>query len=341
MSQYGAYGAALSGLTRDEILEFYYPGTTRTTAIGNPTVRVRLTALGTSSTQVVTAPKLVITDGTRTGSLYAKNADGTLRTRWRVVADGTGLTLQWLEKGTWRSTSSWKAGSKPLSFSDTSLGKVRVVMPDGTQRDYRRTVRSVRSGSGVMSLSVVPMDYYLQGVVPSEMPSSWSSTALQVQAVAARTYAAYEMAHQPAGSAFDLCDSTSCQVYKGLAGYTSSGTPFRTRPPRRPRRSPRRRRSASDLTVRPRSHRVQRVERRPDRGVVAGLPGSRSDPYDESRRRRSTSVRTTRSPPSLQTRTRGRHLAGLRINERDGITWWGGRITSVTVMGLRLHDGHR
>ena len=40
MSQYGAYGAALSGLTRDEILAFYYPNTTRSTAIGNPTVRV-------------------------------------------------------------------------------------------------------------------------------------------------------------------------------------------------------------------------------------------------------------------------------------------------------------
>ena len=98
MSQYGAYGAAQKGLTRDEILAFYYPNTTRSTAIGNPTVRVRLTALGTSSTTVVTQPKLVISDGTKTGSLYAKNSDGTLRTRWRVVPDGKGLTLQWLQK---------------------------------------------------------------------------------------------------------------------------------------------------------------------------------------------------------------------------------------------------
>ena len=104
------------------------------------------------------------------------------------------------------------------------LGKVRVVLPDGTQRDYRRIVRSVRSGTGLMTLSVVPMNYYLQSVVPAEMPPSWSAAALQVQAVAARTYAAYEMAHQPSGSAYDLCDSTACQVYKGLAGYTSSGT---------------------------------------------------------------------------------------------------------------------
>ena len=334
MSQYGAYGAALSGLTRDEILEFYYPGTTRTTAIGNPTVRVRLTALGTSSTQVVTAPKLVVTDGTRTGSLYAKNADGTLRTRWRVVADGTGLTLQWLEKGIWRSTSSWRAGTKPLSFSDTSLGKVRVVMPDGTQRDYRRTVRSVRSGSGVMSLSVVPMDYYLQSVVPSEMPSSWASTALQVQAVAARTYAAYEMAHQPAGSAYDLCDSTSCQVYKGLAGYTSSGTLV-------PHEA-----AASTAAVTATTGLGVFYDGAPaftqfsssngGQTAASSLPYqvSKVDPYDNvpsgssSRWTKSLSISSLQSKyPTVGT------LRALRIDKRDGINAWGGRISSVTVIG--------
>ena len=103
-------------------------------------------------------------------------------------------------------------------------------MPDGTQRDYRRTVRTIRSGTGLMTLSVVSMQYYLQSVVPSEMPPSWSAAALQVQAVAARTFAAYEIAHQPAGTPYDTCDSTACQVYKGLAGYSTSGTltPFET-----------------------------------------------------------------------------------------------------------------
>ena len=335
MSQYGAYGAALSGLTRDQILDFYYPGTTRSTAVGNPTVRVRLTALGSSSTQVVTATHLVITDGTRTGSLYAKNADGSLRSRWRVVPDGTGLTLQWLEKGAWRSTTSWKAVTKPLSFSDTSLGKVRVVMPDGTQRDYRRIVRSVRSGSSLMSLSVVPMDYYLQSVVPSEMPPSWSPAALQVQAVAARTYAAYEIAHQAAGSAYDLCDSTACQVYKGLAGYTSSGTLV-------PHEN-----SASSTSA---------VTATTGLGVFyGGAPAftqfgssnggqtvasslayqvSKADPYDNVPSGSSSRWTTSLSISALESTypTVGT-LKALRIDKRDGINAWGGRISSVTVIG--------
>ena len=124
----------------------------------------------------------------------------------------------------WKSTSSWRQTTKPLSFSDATLGKVRVVMPDGTQRDYRRTVRTIRSGTGLMTLSVVSMQYYLQSVVPSEMPASWSAAALEAQAVAARTFAAYQTSHQPAGTPYDTCDSTACQVYKGLAGYSTSGT---------------------------------------------------------------------------------------------------------------------
>ena len=43
------------------------------------------------------------------------------------------------------------------------------------------------------------------------MPATWSPAAVQAQAVAARTYAAYERAHRTT----PLCDTTSCQVYGG------------------------------------------------------------------------------------------------------------------------------
>ena len=334
MSQYGAYGAALSGLTRDQILDFYYPNTTRSTALGNPTVRVKLTALGSTSMQVVTAPNLVVSDGTRTGPLYARNSDGTLRTRWRVIPDGAGLTLQWLQSGTWRSTTSWKAVTKPLSFSDTSLGKVRVVMPDGTQRDYRRVVRSVRSGTALMTLSVVPMDYYLQSVVPSEMPPSWSAAALQVQAVAARTYAAYEMAHQAAGSAYDLCDSTACQVYKGLAGYTSSGTLV----PHENASSTAAVTATSGLAVfyggAPAF--TQFGSSNGGQTVASSLAYqvSTADPYDNVPSGSSSRWTTTLSISSLERAysTVGT-LRALRVDKRDGLNAWGGRISSVTIIG--------
>ncbi len=333
MSQYGAYGAALQGLSRDQTLAFYYPGTTLSTAIKNPTVRVNLTALGSTSTQLATTPHLVVSDGSKTGSLNVRNSDGTLRARWRVVADSAGLSLQWLQGGKWRSTSSWK-GTKPLSFTESVLGKVRVVMPDGTQRDYRRTIRSIRSGSGVMTLSVLSMNYYLQSVVPSEMPASWPATALQVQAVAARTYAAYEMAHRPAGSAFDLCDSTSCQVYTGLAGYTAGGALV-----------PHERATSTAAVTATNGLGVfyggapaftQFTSSNGGQTVASSLAYqvSKADPYDDVAAG-STSRWTTSIPISTLEKaypTVGT-LKALRIDKRDGLNAWGGRVSSVTVIG--------
>ena len=297
-------------------------------------MRVRLTALGSSSTQLVTSPNLVVSDGTKTGSLFAENSDGTLRERWRVVPDGSGLTLQWLQGGTWRSTSSWKAVTKPLSFSDTTLGKVRVAMPDGTQRDYRRTVRSVRSGSGLMTLSIVSMNYYLQSVVPSEMPPSWSTAALETQAVAARTYAAYEMAHQASGSLYDVCDSTSCQVYKGLAGYTSSGTlvPYEN--------------SATTSAVSATSGLgvfyggapafTQFGSSNGGQTVASSLAYqvSKADPYDNVPSGSTSQWTTSLSISKIEGAypTTGT-LKALRIDKRDGINTWGGRISSLTIVG--------
>ncbi len=43
-------------------------------------------------------------------------------------------------------------------------------------------------------VNVVSFDDYLRGVVPAEMPSTWPLEALKAQAVAARTYAFYELA---------------------------------------------------------------------------------------------------------------------------------------------------
>lgn len=334
LSQYGAYGAALQGLTRTQILSFYYPGTTRSTAIGNPTVRVRLTALGASQTQVVAQPRLVISDGTRTGSLYVKNADGTLRERWRLVPEGSGLTLQWLEKGVWRSTSSWRGRTTPLSFTDPTLGKVRVVMPNGTQRDYRRTVRSLRYGTGVMTLSVVPMHYYLQSVVPSEMPASWSMAALEAQAVAARTFAAYQTDRQASGTPYDTCDSTSCQVYRGLAGYSSAGAIV----PYENARTTAAVAATSGLGVfhdgKPAL--TEFGSSNGGRTVKTALPYqvSKADPYDAVPSG-STSRWTTTLPISRIEKaypTTGKFMT-LRIDRRDGIDVWGGRILTLTVIG--------
>ena len=90
MSQYGAYGAALKGLTRDQILAFYYPGTTRAATFGNPAIRVRLTALGSGGPRSSTRAALDRQRRVGTAALSGTNRDGTPRLRWRVVPTASG-----------------------------------------------------------------------------------------------------------------------------------------------------------------------------------------------------------------------------------------------------------
>lgn len=63
----------------------------------------------------------------------------------------------------------------------------------------------------------ITMEEYLKGVVPSEMPASWSIEALKAQAVAARTYAtAY---HATYGY---ICMTTACQAWDPTRRHANS-----------------------------------------------------------------------------------------------------------------------
>ena len=53
------------------------------------------------------------------------------------------------------------------------------------------------------------------------MPASWDAAALRAQAVAARTYAAWLRAQNPRRY-YQICDTTSCQVYGGVTAEQTS-----------------------------------------------------------------------------------------------------------------------
>lgn len=63
----------------------------------------------------------------------------------------------------------------------------------------------------------MPLEEYLKGVVPSEMPSSWPMEALKAQAIVARSYAiVYYLARGY------ICTTTACQVYSSTRYPTTS-----------------------------------------------------------------------------------------------------------------------
>src|SRR6202022_1445656 len=82
------------------------------------------------------------------------------------------------------------------------------------QRRYAGVLQIIpKGGATVLPVNLLPMEDYLKGVVPAEMPPYWGVEALKAQAIAARTYA---IGHVGQGGDFDLRASESDQAYSGL-----------------------------------------------------------------------------------------------------------------------------
>jgi len=72
-------------------------------------------------------------------------------------------------------------------------------------------------------INYVNIEDYLKSVVPSESYSSWPLETLKAQAVAARTYAYYQLLHRK-NWVFDLVDDEGDQAYKGVKRERSKST---------------------------------------------------------------------------------------------------------------------
>ncbi|WP_195908198.1 SpoIID/LytB domain-containing protein [Nostocoides sp. HKS02] len=222
MSQWGAYGAAVKGLTHQQIMAFYYPGTALVSTPASP-IRVQLTGVMAGEVRVRYVAGLQLTaNGTTTrlgGGTSAQPVD-----RWRLILDagGTTQTLQWRIGTTWTSSGSLTHLAGPVTFANPTTGTVQLGRSDGLMRAYPGTLSSTPVNGSQVAVDNTVLETYLRGVVPNEMPASWLPAALRSQAIAARTYAAYEKQH-PSSSVYDVCDWAACQVYDGFADYDSAG----------------------------------------------------------------------------------------------------------------------
>jgi len=83
---------------------------------------------------------------------------------------------------------------------------------------YPGTLSVERSGDGTLVLTVtLPFERYLEGI--AEVPPSWPTTALEAQAIAARSYAVATTGwsgSQGERLPTPICATSSCQVYSGI-----------------------------------------------------------------------------------------------------------------------------
>jgi stage II sporulation protein D len=194
MSQYGAYGYALHGADYRSILAHYYKGTALGVLSPGHAVRVLLATAPTASFSGADAVSGVkVKPGqSYTLKLAANGQLALVSAQHKVLAKYVGGPVV-------------ASGPGPLLLAGKGL--------------YRGNIQFQSAGGGIDIVNAVGLEDYVRGVVAMEMPSSWSATALEVQAVAARTYAITTSA---GGVAFDQYADTRSQVYGGVAGETAS-----------------------------------------------------------------------------------------------------------------------
>lgn len=320
MSQYGAQGAALQGKGYREILSFYYPGTEWGT--NNRLIRVLLTADTTSDVTVSPARGLAVRDLETGASFDVPERAGV--SQWKLTAQAGNRTRTAVK---YRNASGWHrwrtfAGDGQFG-ADVPL---TLVLPDGSTRRYHGVLRAASPYAGATvrdTVNVLPMDDYVRGVIAAEMPASWHQQALRSQAVAARSYA-YSMQLEANGRYYQVCDTTSCQVYGGVAAQTPT----------------------TNKAVSATTGKVLLDGKQPaftqfsassggwtSDGGRSYLPAQR-DPWDDWEGNSHSDWTTTISVASLESRfSQLGSLQAIRVTRRDGNGAWGGRVLRLVLDG--------
>jgi stage II sporulation protein D len=183
LSQWGAEGYAQHGWGFKRVLSHYYPHTTIASA---PTQQVRVQLADEQAEVTVgSARPFVLVDARgRTIHIPARSLRLTARLRF-----GKNVLVPPI---------AFAAGAAPLTY-------------DGA--GYRGSLTLDRTAGQLAVVNTLPLERYLRGVVPSEMPADWSAAAYKAQAVAARSYALASL--HPAAT-FDLYADTRSQAYGGI-----------------------------------------------------------------------------------------------------------------------------
>ena len=223
MSQWGARGRASAGQDYKKILASYYSGTRIDSRDTAGLVRVALTddpldlarpwphlfgplPFVAGPLTVDGVPQLQIAAGSTLGfdatpagqpTAFVLGADGSTGTP--VVIAQT-LTIRTANPGGLRTN------IMQIMGGDFRTG--------AEQRRYAGLLQIIPKGAAtILPVNVLPMEDYLKGVVPAEMPPYWGVEALKAQAIAGRTFAIHKLG---GGGDFDLRASESDQAYSGL-----------------------------------------------------------------------------------------------------------------------------
>jgi SpoIID/LytB domain protein len=343
MGQWGAFGYALAGLSWQQIVEHYYPGSTP--ALTTPQQEGTWTAVALTENN---GNDVIVT------SASGYSVAGT------HVAAGTAVLMHANHSGAWDLYSGPScAGPWPTLFasgvanpearpdvnSDIGAANASSVALQLCQSPVNLYVRgyleATYNGAGdARTVNRLPVEDYVAGVLPNESPAYWGTIGglgaqgqargfqeLEAQAVTARSYMA--AARLSYGGYADTCD-LSCQTYRGLAnenpltdaatiatfGYVmefgGNGTPLTTEYSA----------STGGYTA---PGNFPAVPDDGDKVCPPGVNGACNPNHDW---KVSIPVASVQSNwPQLGS------LVSVSITVRNGLGEWGGRVTSMTLVG--------
>ena len=114
-------------------------------------------------------------------------------------------------------------------YYDCSTSALYIQNPDhkgflATKRRWYRGDIMIYNFEGKLTIvNNLPLEEYLLGVVPSEMPSKWNIEAHKAQAIAARSYAIANL-NKRGSHGYDLKDTPADQAYGGATSETPQTT---------------------------------------------------------------------------------------------------------------------
>ncbi|MEW6574690.1 MAG: SpoIID/LytB domain-containing protein, partial [Bacillota bacterium] len=114
-------------------------------------------------------------------------------------------------------------GPLVLTEGQGGTGNSFHLTVSGVSRHYRGNLTIRLNEGGLLLVNELPLEEYLYGVIPCEMPPWWHAEALKAQAIAARSYALHAIKYGE-GPYYDVLATQASQVYRGLDAECTSTT---------------------------------------------------------------------------------------------------------------------
>ena len=337
MGQYGARGMASAGRTFTEIVKHYYSGITLTTRSVED-IRV----LVEESADVIMTSQAPFTASWAAGGMIF-TTDATWKfVRVRISGSTYSIDRAASSGGPWTGVSS---GTSYVVFSPGSA-RLELVFDSGKVRLYdgQMIARVGGADAKMRAINQLLLEDYLKGVVPREMPASWPAEALKAQSVAARSYSVHKKNSARAnGTMFDICATTSCQVYGGAGWRSSPGATFNND-----------QNSATNAAIAATARQVAVYGSSPILAEYSSstggytAPGSVAyekavpDPGDAGSPHHNWTASVRVSEIEARWPSIGR-LVAVQVTKRNGYGDWGGRVTELRLTGTSANvtmSGH-